>query len=257
MTVPDHAHDVRSTTEMSYFKDSTGRITPIYPTSQVDSTVIKHIHFRLKGYIESRSNDSLNISFWHIDPATDQFINSTSYINSSDSGNSILYKMNIDFLYSRKFSVPFHANVILASTIPFRYRIGGSDGLDADFLNVGVSALHIWGKTKFFKQDHIKPRFIYWGMGGFVGFSQLKLDSTNTKPHLDTNMGTISYGFNVVGSVQDISILVALGFENAIGTGAGSWTNNSFNGGTHPWIGFGFGFKLIDLGIGGTQADNK
>lgn len=67
----------------------------------------------------------------------------------------------------------------------------------------------------------------------------------------------ISYGINGIISWNGFSFILALGFDNTIGNNAKYWDENNFKSGLKPWIGFGFGFKLIDFTFKPTNSQSN
>lgn len=224
----------------------------------------KKIASSLKGYINKFSDDkdTLFIKFWYIidtpySKKPDRYKGNADTINSKDNNTTFAYVINWD--NKRYFKVPFSANVLVAASIPFRYRLKSNADLEADFLNVGVNAFRIWGKTKFFKQEQIEPRLNYLGAGLFIAFSQQKIDSSNTNGNIkaEKQVAVISYGISGIKSFNGFSIILAVGCDNAIGKNAKYWEENNFKSGLKPWIGFGFGFKLTDISFKSTNSQSN
>lgn len=114
------------------------------------------------------------INFWDINDTPyskkpDRYKGNPDVINSSDNDTMFAYVIKWD--KKHQFKVPFSGNVLLATSIPFRYRLESNADLDANFLNVGVNGFRIWGKSKFFKQKQIDPKLNYRGAGLFIAFS--------------------------------------------------------------------------------------
>lgn len=218
----------------------------------------KKIATSLKGFIvkPSEDRDTLFIKFWDINAKTDPSIHVTGTVNSDDNDATFAYE--IDWKNNRHFTVPFSATTVTATSIPFRYRLKSNADLEADFLNVGVNLFFVRGVTRFFKQEQIDARQNYWGWGPFVAFSQQKIDSANTDGQVtaEKQIATISYGISGIRSWNGFSIIMAIGFDNAIGSNAKYWEDNNLRHGLKPWIGFGFGFKLTDFAFK-TTNDSK
>ncbi|AHJ98947.1 hypothetical protein [Hymenobacter swuensis] len=218
-----------------------------YPSSY------KTIATSLKGYVTKLSDDkdTLFIKLWNI--TSPEHKGSDAIINQDDNGATFAYK--IKWQQGTYLDIPFSAKAFVATSIPFRYRLKKNSDLEADFLNVGVSYFNLAGKTRFYKHEQIDTRQRYVGWGPFVAFGQQKIDSTNTDGRVksEKQVAVLSYGINGVASINNFSLILALGFDNAIGSNAKYWEENNFRGGIKPWIGFGFGLKLVDLEIKDTN----
>lgn len=216
----------------------------------------KSILSSLKGFIskQSEDRDTLFIKFWDITSNGGKMPGDPRLINSADNGATFAYV--IDWGNKGYFDIPFTASTVTATSIPFRYRLKANSDLEAEFLNVGFNYFRVRGRTRFFKQEQIDPRQNYWGWGPFIAFSQQKLDSANTGGHvtIEKQVARLSYGISLIRSINNFSFLVALGFDNIVGSNAKYWEGANFNGGVKPWIGFGFGFKLIDFSPKTTNA---
>lgn len=219
------------------------------------STIPKSIARSLKGYISelSEARDTMFIKFWDITPFTDPNQGNAALINSDDNGATFAYQ--IAWTNNRYKDVPFSATTITAASIPFRYRLEKGADLEADFLNVGLSLFFIRGKERFYRQEQLAPRQRYWGWGPFIAFGQQELDSASTGGFLKSTrkVARLSYGIDIIGSWSGFSLILALGFDNAIGSTASHWQYNNFSNGLKPWIGFGFGLKLTELSFKTTQ----
>ena len=128
-----------------------------------------------------------------------------------------------------KLDIPFSTWQLKEVTIPLRYNLS-SGNMSSEFLNANMSYSHIWGNTRYYESEFVKPRDRYWGLGGFAGLGM-------TKNSLDEDEVGVLYGANIILSAFNVSFLIAGGFESAIGK----------NSKTSPYIGFGIGFDLFKL----------
>jgi hypothetical protein len=209
----------------------------------------------LRGYATKVSDDrdSMYIEFWKITGLGHQ--NDPTIINIADSNKTFAYK--IDW-HNGHFKLPFRARALTAVSIPFRVKMRNKADLEAEFLNIGITHVWLWGHTKFYKSKHVESRQFYYGVGPFLAFSQLKIDSTNTRGYMTTEkqVANFSYGVNGLISVNNFHFVLALGFDNTFGPNAKHYQDNISNRGASPWIGFGVGFKLVDLTVKSENSKN-
>jgi hypothetical protein len=237
-------------------KFSNSKFSSLLGGEKYDKT--EYIASSLKGYITklSEDKDTMFIEFWSITDTTkesDHYFNNPDTINACNNGETFAYIVPED---KNSISVPFSAWVASPVSIPLRYRLKSKSDLEADFLTAGFNWMRIWGKTKFYRQAQIDSRQNYWGGGFFAAISQQKVDSSNTRGVVEEehNVAAISYGINVVKSWNTFNVTLAFGCDNAIGYYAQHWEENNFKYGFRPWIGFGVGFKLFELGLKDTNS---
>lgn len=231
--------------------------SPVYVQNRSNKKFDVPVKFKntLKGYIVNLSDnkDTMYIKFWYFKHKA----------KTDTTDPSVISKKNVDstFAYPIKWneenhhSVRFNAWAVNATTIPFRYRLKKNADLEANFLSAGVNISKIYGKTRFYKHDQISPRQYYGGVGFFLGFSQQKLDSANTRGNVKAEhmVAILNYGISYVYSWNNFNVSVAVGADNGFGGSAHYWEDNNFKYGFRPWIGFGFGFKLLGLEFSPTN----
>lgn len=175
------------------------------------------------GRITKRSGDTLFIEFWQITgtgPIDETLYNDKEFI----------YLLDNSWINNR-FRVPFRYRMMTAANLPFRITFNNGK-LNADFLNFNVTYMFMRGKTTFFKQEFIKPRYRQFGLGPFLGMTSINDSEDELKEF------GVAYGINaVISIIQDFNITVAFGFENG-------FTNSNQN---TSFVGIGLGYKLVDL----------
>ncbi len=129
--------------------------------------------------------------------------------------------------------IPFRYGQFAITSIPFRFNL--KDGIyKSGFLNANISYLYICGKTKFYESKFIEPRTNYWGFGPYIGASTIEEDKEKKTP----NIFAFNYGLNLVRSIRNINLSLALGAESGFTT-----KENAFI----PYWGIGIGIKLIEF----------
>jgi hypothetical protein len=184
---------------------------------------------RLVGNIISHKSDTLVIRFWDILNTTkhpDRFQGASNSINSGDNGKDFYYQFS-----GNKMKVPFSFRMLAAANIPFKVGLK-DDKVTADFLNFGVSHFWIRGRTKFYSNEFVPTRDRYVGIGPYVGLSSID------DPDSEDNQFGLSYGVNAIISAYDLNFVIAFGAD----TGFKSNTNS-----VQPYLGFGIGFKLLEI----------
>ena len=149
----------------------------------------KSIHRKLKGVIDFRESDTLYIHFWNITggptlPAT--------CITAMDNGNDFTYQIS----WNRKgnFKIPFSYRILTATDIPFKYDFI-TKKTKADFLNFNLAYLFIFGRTKVFQNNDIKPRNFHFGIGPFCGITSIE-DTTQSLKQFGVTYGVSVYKSN-------------------------------------------------------------
>lgn len=210
----------------------------------------------LKGFIDEVSDDrdSMYIRFWSFN--ADYRPDTELYIDSNNQEETFAFAIPY---VNGTFKVPFRVWTTTAVSIPFRVRMRSGSDLESEFLNVGATYARIWGRTKFFEQGQIEPRNMYAGIGGFIAFSQLTLNSENTNGFIagedEKDVASISYGINALFSLNTFNFVIAIGVDNTFGRTASHYVDNVINKKARPWLGFGIGFSLIDLTVKSTNDD--
>jgi len=187
----------------------------------------------------SEERDTLFIRLWPNDIPTD-----TGHpTNLSESDNYSKFIILVDensyptVRGYKGFDLPFTSWQLFAVNIPLRFNL--KDGtVGSEFINANISFSRIWGRTRIFKSEFIKPRNLYGGAGIFAGFGGIK----NSK---DEDEVGINYGFNTIFSIYNINLIGTIGLETGL----------SKYGVTNPFAGVGIGFDLFS--ITGTDPKNE
>jgi hypothetical protein len=232
-------------TVVGYSRDASGILTPNIYAPTIHKRFDKRTQWgpTLKGYITAQSADTLTVAFWSIID-TDQA--SPDTIQKSNWDDNYIFIMPKE---SRQYSFPFKSTVLVATNIPLRIQMDRQ--VDAQFLNLGVSFLRVWGRTVFYRNDNIAPKSWFFGVGAFASLTTISFDSSDTRGalHQSTTTAGIVYGGNLIFSYINLSLTFAAGLEDAFGKNSSSWQYQN-----HPWIGFGVGYKFYDLSFGGNNA---
>lgn len=196
----------------------------------------KTISNKLKGVITKRSKDgnadSLFIRFWDIKNEPVALTANTSIVNSTNNGQDFVFVISPTYWNShRSLQIPYRTFQFTATNLPFRI-LTKSGGLESEFLNANVSYIKTFGHTKIYKSEFIEPRNWSLSVGPYIGLSAI--DNTLT----DKKEFGLNYGLNGIYTVQNFNITAALGLQNGFKEGTKS---------LEPYIGFGIGFKLIEL----------
>lgn len=209
-----------------------GKVTPIHKAPYLPIIVpdnsklindVKNIkkHY-LYGLIDRRTDDTLFIHFWTIDPANDPLKTKPAYVNSDNNGDTFAYYIGDDW---RTLTVPFNYFMLTATAIP--YRIDLKTGkTNADILDLNVACFYVLGRTKFFKNTDIDPRNTYFGIGPFVGLLPIPSDTEAAKAF------SFTWGASGLYSLHGINFVASFGLEKIH---------------ANPYIGFGIGFNLVNL----------
>jgi hypothetical protein len=139
-----------------------------------------------------------------------------------------------------------------ALTIPFKARWQSkknNQSIPADFsIDFNASMYFGWafGKTKFYyyKNHDKQPTSRMFSFGFFTGFSQVKLDSTNTYTDIapvlkEKNVPALSLGMALMANIRSFSFGVFPGWDIVFGPTGSKW---NYNG--RPYLGFGIGYKI-------------
>jgi hypothetical protein len=135
--------------------------------------------------------------------------------------------------------IPFEYRQFALTSLPFRFNLKDKK-FSADFLNANIAYLWIYGKTKFYKSKFKEPSSNYWGIGPYIGASTISDESEEKK----ADVFGFNYGINVIWSIQNINLSLALGAESGFTT-----KKNAFI----PYWGIGIGIKLIEF----YEPENK
>ncbi|MBI3232743.1 MAG: hypothetical protein HYZ42_01665 [Bacteroidetes bacterium] len=147
-------------------------------------------------------------------------------------------------------------------TVPFKYRLGytytKSDGTTdrvkdeiSTGLNIGLFGGYQIGKYRTRYEKGSFKKLPQWGgsVGGFFTISSVSVDSSSstsdTYPLTGSNkssMGIFSPGFCFMGTANNISMGLFVGWDVGFGQDAKRWDYNN-----RPWIGFGFNYNLTGL----------
>jgi hypothetical protein len=202
---------------------------------KVDTLYPYKINGTLKGLIE-RNKDTLKFESWYTKENNDLIDNTESKVDINDTAKYIFVINQWELTNKRypKLDVHFRQRLWGATNIPFRIKTDGNS--EASFLNANVTYLWIRGTTRFYKSKYVYPRTIALGHGPYLGFSAADNDnaekpSKNFRPNV---------GWNAIGAIGDLSIIVAVGIETNFSAHAKFLT---------PYIGFGLGFKLVPIGV--------
>jgi len=212
-----------------------GKVTPIHKAPYLpivvpaNSMLINDIptlkgHY-LYGLIDRRTDDTLFIHFWYINPAKDpvQLKGSKTYINSAYNDTTFAYYIGDDNW--RKFDVPFNFWMLTATAIP--YAIDLKTGkTNANILDVNLACFYVTGRTRFYKNTDIDPRNIYFGIGPFIGLKPVADDTDASKAF------SFTYGASGLFSIHGVNIVASFGLEKLH---------------TNPYVGLGIGFSLVNL----------
>lgn len=217
---------------------------------KLDSTTGKYLYFDpaangnfLKGVIIKKTEegklDTFFVKLWPVKTTTGlgtsdsqrKILPSNSIISQNPKGDNkyIIIVKDYHAASNTKIDIPFRTWQLTEVTIPLRYN-PSTKKMSSEFLNANMSYSYIWGKTRFYENEFVKPRDRYIGLGGFAGLGM-------TKNSLDEDEVGVLYGANVILSAFNINFLFAYGFESAIGK----------NSKTSNYIGFGVGFDLFKL----------
>jgi hypothetical protein len=209
-----------------YVLQHDGTKLPIHGITQPKIITPKTIHRKLKGIIDFRDGDMLYFHFWDI---TSGPTLSPTYVTAADNGNDFTYQIN----WNRKgnFSIPFSYRILTATNIPFKYDFF-TKTTKADFLNFNLAYFFVFGRTKIYENDDIKPRNFYFGIGPYAGITSIEDNTQGFK-----RFG-ITYGASTVFSFYGLNLVESFGLENG-------FTNETSN--PHFYIGIGLGYNLISL----------
>lgn len=147
---------------------------------------------------------------------------------------------------------------ISALTIPFKYHFGFSEDeieIDPVFnadLNISTFVGKRFGKVSYTYDTYKGIVENNWSVtvGGFLGLSSQKIDSTSTSLDIkpipidkEVNVPSLSYGIGAVFNISKFNLGLFLGFDKGLGNTAAKWNYDN-----RLWFGFGFGYKLAFLG---------
>ncbi|WBX96048.1 hypothetical protein [Chryseobacterium gambrini] len=191
---------------------------------------------RLKGTIKKRDGDTLFIKFWNISNDVGIEYNKKmkngqiKYIDRTDNGKNYIYILKGEETSKSHFDIPYRFSQLMATNIPFRVLLK-SGTLESDFLNANATFVWVRGTSRIFKSEFVEQRNRYLAYGPFLGLSSID------NPVTDKKEFGLNYGVNLMGGIQGLNIVVALGFQN----GFKQETKN-----IQPYLGFGIGFKLFE-----------
>ena len=210
----------------------------------------------LKCVIKPNANkDTIEIMPWYsdtnnvgllIDDETEEKVplrNDSKYViavsdlsdyGATSCGNYAMIKFNY---YHRQLTAT-NIPVILNMT---DYKKNNPGQIQANPLNANLTHLWVIGRTKIYQSKFVASRASCWGLGPFVGFSIVdspSKDTTNLHNSQNNKIIGLNYGGNIIYSVYKLNFIFAFGAESEFYT-----RNNHFQ----PYLGFGLGFKLIDL----------
>ncbi|TKT94048.1 hypothetical protein [Dyadobacter frigoris] len=196
----------------------------------VRKTNLEHVRGALTKI--SIRKDTLSVKLWPnaITPNAD----TPNVLSSDDNYSDFIITIPDDDNYPvinryKGFDLPFSSTQLFAINIPLRMNLKNST-VGSEFINANISLSKIYGRTRIYQSEFVKPRTSFWGWGGFLGLG-------GTKNSIDKEEVGINYGFNIIGSIYKINLLVAIGFESGL----------SKYGKTSPFLGFGFGFDLVSV----------
>lgn len=198
-----------------------------------DNYELRQFGQTLRGVISKRDKDTLFVSLW---PGIDAS-SSTIKLDPSKGGDEdeyiILVKdWNPAHRKYKSIDIPFKQQQFTATNIPFRVKFRDSVTLQSEFLNVNVTYLWMWGKTRFYQSKFVTERNRSFAIGPFLGLSTLE------NPATEKDEFGLNYGINMMFSVNKLHFVIAGGAEN----GFKKETKR-----LHPYIGFGMGFKLVEM----------
>ena len=153
---------------------------------------------KLKGIIKERNKDTLFVKFWDIVDSVGIVKNKSNNIDSTLNGKTFALKIKPNswkttFLSKGKhFDIPYRFGQLLATNIPFRV-LTKSGTLESDFLNANISYARVFGITRIYKSEFVKPRNRYFAFGPYVGLSAIDNLLTSNKEF------GINYGGNLIG----------------------------------------------------------
>lgn len=267
---------------VGYTIEDTKKIKYIFKDSSLEHDAYHHHDFnknrpkRFWGDITNKSHDTLYIALWNfgekkmkkysLQPLADStyifhigrypFYQDDSVSRKNLPGNWRKFRYRgIDGL-PKWYAVPYAHAFLGATTIPFRVSVWDWSA-DKDFLNANINAGYLWGRTRFYKFDDIKPRNFSFGLGLYLGFVEIE-DSVSNKERLG-----LSWGINIVGNVfNNLSIIGSFGVNSNFGKKYDLQAALP-NGGTNwkvmlqPYFGIGIGYKLYDIYQIGISSANK
>lgn len=179
----------------------------------------------------NESKDTITINPWFAEEGN-KLLRDTgnSLLDINDDNEYVLAITNWSGDYPH-IDVPYTFQQLTATNLPIRYNLKNGQ-FQADFLNINLAYFWIYGTTRFFKSKFVEQRNRYWGLGPYIGGSTVAEDESKK------SLFGLNYGINAIGSIYNVSLILALGAETAV-----SSKQNKFN----PYVGLGLGLKLGDV----------
>ncbi|MBX7240357.1 MAG: hypothetical protein K1X92_01315 [Bacteroidia bacterium] len=200
---------------------------------------------KLIGVIKNRNEDTLFIKFWDIKDTA--FIKSkkiadphkglNTIVNSDDNGEDFYFVIrNWDLTSCKRYKyldIPYRMQQLTATNLPFRILLFGEKNgtVETDFLNANVSYMWVYGHTRIYESEFVKPKNRYIAQGPYMGLSAI-----DNKTQDRTEFG-LNYGWSVAFGMQSWNLILGAGLQNG-------FSNETKK--IQPYVGFGIGFDLIE-----------
>jgi hypothetical protein len=187
----------------------------------------------LRGTIDKRSGDTLFVSMWPgLDPSNAAIAFNNKVERKDDEYMILVKDWNPQSRKYEAIKIPFKQHQFTATNIPFRVKLRDSTVVQSEFLNINIAYLFIRGKNKIYESKFVKNRASSFGHGPFLGFSTIE------NPVTEKDEFGFNIGYNAVFSFGKLNFVIAAGTENG-------FTRHTRR--LNPYVGFGFGFGLIEL----------
>ena len=228
-SIPDNTgginHSIATDSIYGYVLRDDGTKLPVHIVAR-RIPVPKTINGSLKGVIDFRDGDNLYFHFWDI--ISTPLLSATN-VDAGDNGKDFFGTINWNG--ELHIDIPFYFSSFSATYIPFKYDFCRKT-TESSFLNFNAAYLFMWGRTRYFKNDDIKPRNTYAGLGGYFGGTNLQTD-----PQYLNQLG-VTYGITGVFSFYGLNTIGSFGFENGL-------THQT--SAPHFYVGIGIGYNLVSF----------